>query len=221
MKLCRQCGIKYESGKFCQECGSPLEGMAEKTVCKNCGAELPDGAKFCADCGTPVTSNETAAVEKQNEDTPFDKNDIKSIQKAAIQGDAEAQYLLGSYYYRGKSTRLDYSTADIHNRAIIWLEISSMQGNDKAQYLLGKCYYEGTITEESTARAHEWLVKSSKQGNAAAQYLLGRIYFFGGGAIEQNHSKAMDLFKKSAEQGNADAQEMVARLSKRNNGISI
>ena len=43
--ICPACGQKTPKGKFCMECGAPL-------VCKcKCGAEIPNGAKFCLECG--------------------------------------------------------------------------------------------------------------------------------------------------------------------------
>lgn len=45
--ICPVCGKKTNKGKFCMECGAPLVAK-----CKNCGADLPNGAKFCLECGT-------------------------------------------------------------------------------------------------------------------------------------------------------------------------
>jgi membrane protease subunit (stomatin/prohibitin family) len=43
---CPVCGKIVSPGKFCLECGSPLE-----VKCSNCGLVIPNGAKFCPDCG--------------------------------------------------------------------------------------------------------------------------------------------------------------------------
>lgn len=47
--ICPQCGKKTPKGKFCAECGSPLVNK-----CPNCGAEVPVGGKFCLECGTKL-----------------------------------------------------------------------------------------------------------------------------------------------------------------------
>lgn len=44
--VCPSCGKETPKGKFCMECGAPLENK-----CLKCGAEIPAGAKFCPLCG--------------------------------------------------------------------------------------------------------------------------------------------------------------------------
>ena len=44
--ICPACGKKTPKGKFCMECGAPLVNK-----CPNCGAEVPQGGKFCLECG--------------------------------------------------------------------------------------------------------------------------------------------------------------------------
>ncbi|MBQ3050135.1 MAG: zinc-ribbon domain-containing protein, partial [Oscillospiraceae bacterium] len=44
--ICPVCGKKTIKGKFCMECGASLIAK-----CAKCGAELPNGAKFCLECG--------------------------------------------------------------------------------------------------------------------------------------------------------------------------
>lgn len=47
--ICPKCGKKTPKGKFCMECGQPLS-----RVCPSCGKEVPEGAKFCLECGTKI-----------------------------------------------------------------------------------------------------------------------------------------------------------------------
>lgn len=44
--LCPACGKKTAKGKFCMECGASMI-----LKCAKCGAEIPTGAKFCLECG--------------------------------------------------------------------------------------------------------------------------------------------------------------------------
>ncbi len=47
--ICPHCGKPTAKGKFCSECGQPLE-----LVCPKCGAKLSPGTKFCPECGEKV-----------------------------------------------------------------------------------------------------------------------------------------------------------------------
>lgn len=47
--ICPACGKKTPKGKFCIECGQPLANK-----CPNCGEEVPQGGKFCLECGTKL-----------------------------------------------------------------------------------------------------------------------------------------------------------------------
>jgi hypothetical protein len=49
---CGSCGAQVPNGKFCAECGSPVQAAGPKH-CTGCAAELAPNAKFCAECGTP------------------------------------------------------------------------------------------------------------------------------------------------------------------------
>ena len=47
--ICPHCGQKTPKGKFCMECGQALVSK-----CPSCGAEVPQGGKFCLECGTKL-----------------------------------------------------------------------------------------------------------------------------------------------------------------------
>ncbi|MCL1884863.1 MAG: DUF1883 domain-containing protein [Defluviitaleaceae bacterium] len=46
---CQKCGVSTVLGKFCTECGSPLEKK-----CPSCNVVNPLTSKFCFECGTKV-----------------------------------------------------------------------------------------------------------------------------------------------------------------------
>jgi membrane protease subunit (stomatin/prohibitin family) len=46
--ICPECGKPAGTGKFCSNCGAPLDVLK----CPKCGAESPIGTKFCGECGT-------------------------------------------------------------------------------------------------------------------------------------------------------------------------
>ena len=47
--ICPSCGRKTNKGKFCMECGAALVKK-----CAKCGSELVPGAKFCLECGEKI-----------------------------------------------------------------------------------------------------------------------------------------------------------------------
>ena len=49
---CTACSTDSAAGRFCSNCGAPLQGAA----CASCRAPLTPGAKFCHRCGTPAGS---------------------------------------------------------------------------------------------------------------------------------------------------------------------
>lgn len=51
--ICPDCGKQYESGMFCQECGTKLQETAPELVCPFCGYKSTTG-KFCPECGSKL-----------------------------------------------------------------------------------------------------------------------------------------------------------------------
>jgi len=62
---------------------------------------------------------------------------IDSLQKAAEQGDVDAQTQLGNYYYLSKEPDRNYI------EAIKWFERAASSGDTCAQYRMGDCYSYG------------------------------------------------------------------------------
>jgi hypothetical protein len=48
--ICPVCGKPAGEGKFCVNCGAPLDFVG----CPKCGAKNPKAAKFCGECGTKL-----------------------------------------------------------------------------------------------------------------------------------------------------------------------
>jgi len=50
LTLCPQCGKPAGEGKFCNNCGAPLNLVK----CQKCGTKNPVGTRFCGECGTKL-----------------------------------------------------------------------------------------------------------------------------------------------------------------------
>lgn len=120
-------------------------------------------------------------------------------QKAASQGNAEAQLFLGLMYLMGQGVPQD------NRKALLWMQKSAAQGNAMAQLSLGGIYRAGKVVTQDFAQAMDWWEKAAAQGNAEAQYNLGLMYALGEG-VTQDYAQAIDWWQKAAAQGLAKAQ---------------
>ena len=98
-----------------------------------------------------------------------DAEAVKWYQKAAAQGNADAQCGLGFAYYRGKGVITNAT------EAVKWYRKAAGQGNAYAQCGLGDAYYNGRGVPQDKAEAIKWYQKAAEQGNAYAQEALGRL----------------------------------------------
>ena len=89
--------------------------------------------------------------------------------KAAEQGNPNAQGILGVYYYEGIGVEKSYS------RAVYWYTKAAEQGNPNAQGMLGACYYEGKGIEKSKNKAIYWFRKACENFNDDACEILNKI----------------------------------------------
>ena len=148
---------------------------------------------------------------------------LEWYKKAAEQGNVEAQYELGSYFFRIKNymeaskwlhKATDQGKLEAKEKMeIAELFLNAQNGNAVAQYNLGVLFDKGMengrdiyITEDED-EALEWYKKAAEQGNVEAQYALGECYWeiwveFGDPSMAIEAAK---WWRKAAEQGNVEA----------------
>ena len=149
---------------------------------------------------------------------------VKWYQKAAEQGNVDAQYKLGYSYYFGKGIERNNAEAakwfekavqngykdaggfyeDALKKAQTEAkERARIQEQERARERAEEWYQVGEdcYNEKNYAEAVKWYQKAAEQGNADAQYRLGERYY-----KAQNYAEAVKWYQKAAEQGNADAQ---------------
>jgi uncharacterized protein len=141
---------------------------------------------------------------------PNDKMAAVWFEKAANQGNAEAQYQLGNLYENSQLSK-DYKTA------ANWYQKAAQQGSAKAQARLGIFYAEGMGVNKNANEAILWSGKAALQGNADAQYWFGLNYLQGKHAIKDAQI-AMGWLTKAAAQGHSDALLLMARAYQRGEG---
>lgn len=60
MTLCKACGAEVpQDTAFCSSCGARMEVPAGYVVCENCGARMEKGLNFCTECGTQLAKPES------------------------------------------------------------------------------------------------------------------------------------------------------------------
>ena len=136
----------------------------------------------------------------------------KWFRKAAEQGDAISQHIVGIRYFNGDGVPRDYT------EATKWFKKSADQGTDYDQYQLGTMYLDGQGVPKDDAMAAMWFRKAAEQGHVTSQTLLGLMYFDGQG-VEQNYAEAAKWSRLAADRGDALAQNKLGLMYFKGEGV--
>jgi TPR repeat protein len=88
---------------------------------------------------------------------------VRLLRPLAEQGDARAQYHLGTRYFTGSGEPQDYA------EALKWFRLSADQGNPDGQGALGSMYYMGRGVPQDYVLAHMWFNLSAARGGSPAR----------------------------------------------------
>ena len=119
---------------------------------------------------------------------------MTELRPLALQGNAAAQFALGTMYEGGLSVPTDLQ------QAAYWYRMAAEQGNALAQLNLGVMYGSGRGVRRDEQQAVAWFRKSADQGNAISQRNLGLMYASGEG-VPADDRQAVAWFRKAADQG--------------------
>ena len=110
---------------------------------------------------------------------------LDALHAAAEQGDAVAQYKLGTRYLEesdGAARRRDTAGREADNtEAIKWLRLAAEHGNVDAQARLGVLYAYGGVVARDPEEAAKWTRLAAEQGNRNAMLRLAEMYSLGRG----------------------------------------
>ncbi|WP_413491362.1 tetratricopeptide repeat protein [Shewanella baltica] len=151
---------------------------------------------FIAVALTALLSVTPAAVQAKD----WTKVPLVEVQKAAEQGNAEAQLNLGFLYSFGEGVSRD------NKQAVHWFTKAAEQGDADAQFTLGFMYSEGKGVPWDNKQAMYWYRKAAEQGYASAQFDLGNMYYTGKG-VPQDYKQAYAWFAVAAANGYKKAIE--------------
>ncbi len=133
-------------------------------------------------------------------------------QPLADQGNAAAQYYVGSMYATGRGLPQSYP------EAARWIRRSAELGFAQAQYDLGVMYRDGLGVARDDAETVRWYRRAAEQGFIHAQYNLGFRYASGRG-ITRDDAAAAEWFGKAANRGDSGSQYHLAIMCAEGRGV--
>ena len=120
---------------------------------------------------------------------------LEETMAAALDGDAEAQSVIGAMY----------EERDSHEDAVRWYRKAAAQGRADAQFKLG--FYHaiggGGLTKDLES-AVKWFQKAAKANQVSAQYNLAVCYEKGLG-VPRDDATALTWYRRAAAQGDTYA----------------
>ena len=136
----------------------------------------------------------------------------EQLEQLAEDGDAYAQYIIGTAYRDGGLLIPDTAKAQK------FLECAAKQEIDAAQYALGKLYLSDDADVHDSAKGIYWLKRSADNGNNYAAYRLGKEYLSGKNTIKDAET-AVSYLRQATNNGNAYAQYLLGKLTLMGEGI--
>lgn len=156
-----------------------------------------------AEKGELVAQLELAAIYAKGEGVPKDNAAAaRWFLKAAEQGDANAQFILGQRYSKDVA------------EAVKWFSKAAEQGHGEARMNLGGIYIAGKGVLKNSTEAAKWFLLSAEQGNPAAQCQIGRMHLTGAG-VPKDDVEAYKWSNLASAQGNMAAKKVLVFLEKR------
>ena len=149
-----------------------------------------------------------------DESYPLEERDeaAEQLEQLAEDGDAYAQYIIGTAYRDGGLLIPDTAKAQK------LLERAAKQDLDVAQYALGKLYLSDDADVHDSAKGIYWLKRSADNGNDFAAYRLGKEYLSGKNTIKDAET-AVSYLRQAADNGNAYAQYLLGKLTLMGEGV--
>ena len=158
------------------------------------------------------------------------KGAIKILSSVAENGNASAQFYMGSLYLNGLGVIANEQEAvKLHSSAIKIFKEQAEKGNKEAISKLGRILADGSQVDDTNFLEElKWLKLASSNGCREASFMLGNIYNTGQKINDTNENdffpiintkEAFKWFKISAEQGMAFGMINVASFLRLGTGV--
>jgi TPR repeat protein len=143
---------------------------------------------------------------------------IGSLGKAAVDGDAEAQFSVGQTYLEGRDLEHRIPEQERLSKEARWFRRAAENGHAPSQYRLATLYELGQGAPKDQAEAMIWYERAAVQGHVKAMHNLGVLSVTGAGRAT-NFLTAAKWFSKAAEHGLRDSQFNLGILYERGLGV--
>lgn len=124
---------------------------------------------------------------------------FKKLEKAAFDGNAEAQHDLAALYSAGEN-----GVKQNFVKSAYWFEQAAQNGISNARYNLGVLYHQGLGVDQDYTQAIYWYNRAAELGHPEAQYNLGIAHIEGVGA-DYSPKLAVAYFRQAAQGGVSEA----------------
>lgn len=154
-------------------------------------------------CKKETTTNTDEGIDEEEieetEEVAYYRANFPQLQRAALQGDADACFDLARCYDLGVVVEQNDA------QAFYWYRQAAEYGDEVAQYNVGLYYLNGWGVKEDSRQAVQWFRESAQQGDKDAQFMLGECYEWGWGVV-RNHASAVMWYQEAALQKHREAQ---------------
>ncbi len=137
----------------------------------------------------------------------------ESLRRAALDGDAEAAFIVAARFAEGKVVRQDDAVA-AH-----WYRIAAEKGLAPAQFRLGALFERGIGTRSDLTMALKWYERAAGSGNVRAMHNAA-VLLAGGDKSKAAYERAAYWFGKAAAHNLKDSQFNMALLYERGLGVA-
>ncbi len=132
---------------------------------------------------------------------------------AAVAGEPQAAFRLGSFYTHGPAASRDPA------KAAEWYRQAADANYAPAQVEMGYLTANGLGTKRNLTEAAHWYSLGAKQGNAQAARSLAQCYLYGRG-VRQSDENAFYYYDQSARQDDPEAEMRLALLYRDGRGVA-
>ncbi|MGB0086501.1 MAG: SEL1-like repeat protein, partial [Rhodomicrobiaceae bacterium] len=142
-----------------------------------------------------------------------------SLSRAAVEGDANAQFSVGETYLEGGDIERQLTIGERLSKAARWFRRAAENGHAPSQYRLATLYELGQGAPKDPAEAMRWYQRAAENGHIKAMHNLAVLSITGNGR-SSNYLTAAKWFTAAAEHGLRDSQYNLGILYERGLGVA-